>query len=252
MTEAPVEVPTGYEEISAHGVRAWVRAEAIEDVRSILEGGDRVWEWAGRREGVVALEGRAPTYVIPRETAGPDWVVRRGLRGGMVAPLLHDRYLALGTPRPFKEIQTSQHAVARGVATPRVIAGVVYGLGPLYQSDVVTEFVPRATTLADRIQHTEDVTSALDRARRVIEELSAAGVLHVDVNARNILLVADDETAWVIDLDRARVVTSSPALLRERMARRLARSISKVAGPDRPELTEAEVFARLARSEFPE
>ena len=123
---------------------------------------------------------------------------------------MEDRYLRGGRPRPFRELSASAAARARGIRTPAIVAGATYVDGIHYRCDLVTEVVADATTLAD-VLHEQDGTRgwlvAMAAAGALIRELADAGVFHVDLNARNILLAGTPASAWVIDLDRARVLT---------------------------------------------
>jgi 3-deoxy-D-manno-octulosonic acid kinase len=160
-----------------------------------------------------------------------------------------DRYLRAGRPRPFRELAASVEARDRGIRTPAVVAGATYADGLYYRCDLVTEWVPDAPTLADVLQR-EDGTRgwlvAMAAAGELARELARAGIFHVDLNARNILL-GEDGSRWVIDLDRARVLRGSSETVGERMVARLTRSIVKIGTPTGEHLSDREVQAALER-----
>ena len=82
----------------------------------------------------------------------------------------------------------------------------------------------------------------------LVRAIHEAGVVHNDLNLRNILIAsgADGERAWLLDLDRAVVMRDSAAKFeRNLMLRRFARSLKKLEKENRTRLRdgEREVFA---------
>ncbi|MDH3270823.1 MAG: hypothetical protein OEN56_05790, partial [Gemmatimonadota bacterium] len=169
--------------------------------------------------------------------AGPDgrdrWVVRHYRRGGAVASLLGDRYFSLGRPRPVRELAVSVTARARGVPTPAVVAAAVYRAGLFDRYDLVTELVPSVQPLAAWLEGSTPLAGwerAVDGAARLVRQLSDAGIVHVDLNAHNVLLSPEEpENGWVVDLDRARVTSAPNREVARRMSTRLLRSVRKIA-----------------------
>lgn len=164
---------------------------------------------------------------------------------------MDDRYLRVGRARPFREIEASCLARARGVRTPAAIAGVTYDDGPYYRCDLVTEVVPDVRTLADLL-HEHDGTRgwlvSMARAGALIRQLADVGVYHIDLNARNVLMADDpSEAPWVVDLDRARILGRPSRSVRDRMQVRLTRSIVKIGTPTGERLRDAEIEAALSR-----
>ena len=180
--------------------------------------------------------GRGPVHVV--DIAGTRRAVRHYRRGGAVARVLGDRYLGGEPTRPWTELWASEAARARGIPTPRVVAGVVYGALGSYRADLMTDFVPHATELAALLFGTQTSTkeriSALQVTGRLVARLDDTGVRHRDLNAHNVLISRDLEgpAAWLLDLDRCSV---SPAGSRGRAPR---------GGIDQP----APMLARLERS----
>ena len=131
--------------------------------------------------------------------------------------------------------------------TPAVVCGAVYLDGHTYTADLVTEFIADTTTLADALHRHDGSrgwTDALGRAGALIRLLAQAGVLHVDLNAHNILL-GPGQTAWVVDLDRARILQRPSRAAGDRMRARLVRSILKIGTPTGEPLSVSEVEAAL-------
>src|SRR5690606_9732594 len=131
-----VRLPAGYARVPVAGVEAFVWREAAGWLEEALARTGDLTTWAVAHPAAERLAGRrAPVLVVPAPTRGPDsrerWAVRRYVRGG-AARALGDRYAALGTPRPLRELRASVGARARGVPTPAVVAGTVLRSGALY------------------------------------------------------------------------------------------------------------------------
>lgn len=223
------------------GGRARVRPEAEGWVRATLEEGRTLFEEARDDPDRIELRGRGPAYAIPapaRTRADPDsrparWLVRHYRRGGAVASLLGDRYLRLGTPRPFRELAASEEVRARGVETPRVVAAAVYPAGVFYRGDLVTDFVEGARDLAEILFSDDEEPSRRRRAAAaagaLVGELGRAGIHHRDLNAKNVLLVGEGEAlrALALDLDRCRLAAAGTAVPPGPMLARLLRSLHR-------------------------
>jgi 3-deoxy-D-manno-octulosonic acid kinase len=234
-----VTLPPGYEERSVGAVTGFAWAQALEWLELVLGQGLDLHSWAASREDAKPLVGRGPVHAIGAPAPGPDgrqrWAVRRYRRGGRVAPVLGDRYLGLGVPRPMRELLATTEARSRGILAPAVVAGAIYPAGPFYRANLVTELIPNARTLEALIfgsGGTPDASDVLRAAGRLVTRLEDAAVLHADLNAANVLLVRGDEGsgARVVDLDRCRVFPVGAAPRGDRMRRRLERSLRKLAG----------------------
>lgn len=234
----PAETP--HRELRAGGARALALPAIAGAVEDLLAGGT-LYGWASAHPERRGLGGRGQALRVPAPQPGGDgdvWVVRHYVRGGSVAaPLLGDRYLRLGTPRPFAELRASERALARGVRTPRVLAAASYPAGLFRRGDLVTGWLPDALHLADALfggrggAVDRDASRLLETAGALVRELTMAGVEHVDLNARNVLLRQRDGglEGWVLDLDRARLHPEAVVSAGARMLARLERSLAKVA-----------------------
>lgn len=185
------------------------------DARPRLEQWLRHWgtldRAAAAQEGVQPLQGRGRVWRVPEASVpgGTGWVVRHYRRGGSVAAVLGDRYLRVGTPRPFLEHAASQALAEVGVPTPRVVGAAVYPAGLFYRGDLVTEWVPGSRDLADVLFGDDpgEATTAMRATGRLLRLAHDRGMVHPDLNLKNILIVQRDHDAeaMVLDLDRARV-----------------------------------------------
>jgi 3-deoxy-D-manno-octulosonic acid kinase len=240
-----VSFPWGFKEVTGHFGWGFARPAAQAWLAQTIGEGKMLREVAAAHPQSRELKGRGPVYVIPGVGAGAEWVVRPYRRGGRVAaPLLGDRYLRGGLPRPLAEVGASQEAIRRAIPTPPVIAGAIYPSGPFYRADLVTEFVPRSRTLAAVFFHHLPANAAtrihaLRAAGQLIGRMANKGLEHPDLNAKNILLVPDKGLllGLVLDLDRCRVGDPIPPL---RMLRRLEQSMRKLASATGDPLTDKE------------
>lgn len=230
--------PEGFVRLRGVGARGFVRPEALEWASAALTRWGNLERAGAHADDALALEGRGAVHAVAAPTGG-RWVIRRYHRGGAMGPILGDRHLRQGTPRPWVETRASEAARRRGIPTPRVVAGVVYPARLFYRAELVTEYLPRSVDLAGLLfdeappEGWDDPrlrSSALHDAGALVVRLAEAGILHRDLNARNLLVHRDDDdepTMSVLDLDRARVrrVGSVDPL---RMATRLERSLRKI------------------------
>jgi tRNA A-37 threonylcarbamoyl transferase component Bud32 len=111
---------------------------------------------------------------------------------------------------------------------------VIHG-GAVYRADLATRLVPDAADLADTVLGGDrgDVAqraAAWRAAGELLHDAFAAGVVHADLNMRNILVQRGAvPTAYLLDLDRAVVRDGVvPDAARQRMLRRLHRSRQKL------------------------
>jgi 3-deoxy-D-manno-octulosonic acid kinase len=160
-----------------------------------------------------------------------------------------DRYFRVGRLRPWRELAAATSARARGIPTPAVVCAIAYVESRHYTADLVTEVVPDSATLADTLLANDGTRGwlvAMARAGALIRQLAEAGVFHVDLNARNVLLqTTPEQTAFVVDLDRARILKRPSASTADRMRARLIRSILKIGTPTGERLAVSEVEAAL-------
>jgi 3-deoxy-D-manno-octulosonic acid kinase len=205
--------------------------DARDFVHDAIERAGTLADYAANHDQVETIRGRGPLFIVP----GPGrarWVVRKLRHGGLLAPLTGDRFLRLGTPRPFNELLLAAELCERGIPTPAVVAAAVYLRGFLYRGEVAREEVRNARDLADCLfgepaldghQRTEVLTAA----GQLIGSLHDAGIIHPDLNLRNVLIVeraAAVPQAFILDLEKCRTVGRLSRLSRRSMLRRFRRS----------------------------
>ena len=233
-----MKVPDGFVPVGGMAADGFARPEAAEAIRHELVRWGSLARAGAHAADTLRLQGRGAVYAVPAPDGG-RWVIRRYRRGGWMAPLLGDRYLRRGPGRPLVETRASEAARARGIATPRVVAGVVYPSGAFYRADLVTEWVPDAQDLASLLFPADggsaagapyDPRALLAGAGMLAVRLARAGIRHRDLNAKNVLVAPPgaepDARFLVLDLDRATV--HAPGSLDVRpMGARLERSLRK-------------------------
>lgn len=233
-----MSLPAGYEGVDIGPVHAFAVREAVTWLREVLASGETLGSWASARASGTALAGRGAVFSVPAPVAGPEgrprWVARHYYRGGAVAaPLLGDRYLALGHPRPLQELVASHNARARGIPTPAVVAGAIYDAGIWYRADLVTEQIPDGTDLAEVLfgqnEAKIDPAAALSATGALVRRLERTGILHPDLNAKNVVLARDgaEVRAHLVDLDGCRARAPGVPAPAFTMRQRLERSLRK-------------------------
>ncbi|MGQ4659772.1 3-deoxy-D-manno-octulosonic acid kinase [Lysobacter sp. F6437] len=170
-------------------------------------------------------------------------VLRRYLRGGLVARFNRDRYLWRGADdtRSFAEFRLTRAVAEKGVPVPRPIAACYRREGLYYRAAILIERLPDVRTLADRAMVAGD-GAPWEEAGRLVARAHRAGLDHADLNAHNLLFDTTGQ-GWVIDLDRGRMHIPATGW-RERNLKRLKRSLLKLRG-DRPVEAVERDFARL-------
>jgi len=156
-------------------------------------------------------------------------LLRRYLRGGLVANVSRDRYWwrDSATTRSFAEFRLTRAAAAKGIPVPKPVAAYYRREGMFYTAAIMLERLENVRTLADRAAVAGD-GAPWEEAGRLIARCHRAGLDHADLNAHN-LLFDPAGRGWVIDLDRGRLRIPETAW-RERTLARLERSVLKLRG----------------------
>ena len=224
---------TAYVEIPCGGGRLVVRRADLDFARAAIAEAGSLYRYAARHPDARSLRGRGTLYGLPLP-AGGEWIVRRLGHGGLLTPLTRDRFLRVGLPRPFNELQLALALPLRGVDTPAVAAAVVYPHGVWYRGEVAREAIPGARDLAACLFSESGYTHAgaashLAAAGALVARLHTAGLDHPDLNLRNILAVESGGRvrAYIIDLEKCRLRPSLSARRRRRMLDRLRHSVRR-------------------------
>ncbi|CAM3546508.1 MAG: 3-deoxy-D-manno-octulosonic acid kinase [Halomonas sp.] len=180
-----------------------------------------------RRQGLIVGEapGRGSSFFL-QATPTEQWVLRPYRRGGMAARLSEKRYFWTGTERTraFRELRLTATLFAQGLPVPRPVASCVTRHGLTYEAALMTVRIPGARALAELLNRRQADDALLQQVGSMIKRFHQAGLDHVDLNARNILIDSND-TPWLIDLDRCRL--RSPGQWQNDNLTRLKRSLIK-------------------------
>lgn len=181
------------------------------------------WRARGAIVGMAAGRGQA---LLLHTHFGPA-VLRPYLRGGWAARLSADRYLFTGfdRSRPFREARILARLWDDGMPVPKILAGLCSRHGRCYTGSLLTRRIERAATLADRLDSLLPADAAWPEIGRVLRRFHDAGIVHADLNARNVLL-SDEGAVHVLDFDRARFAPASWRRFRGNLER-LRRSLVK-------------------------
>ncbi len=184
------------------------------------------WRQQGRVVG--EAPGRGSSLFL--EAGADQWVLRPYRRGGLVARVSEARYLWLGLERTraFRELRLNADLHERGLPVPRPVAAGVIRHGLTYEAALLTVRIPGAQALAQRLTENHADDTLLESVGVTIRLFHDAGLDHVDLNARN-LLVDDAGKTWLIDLDRCRI-RHGGRHVPDNLAR-LARSLDKLGHP---------------------
>lgn len=232
-----MRLPKGYLGIRHNRSIAFALPTALDWMKSVLNSGSTLYNWAYQHSTGCAHAGRGEAYVFPVPTSignSTHWIIRHYWRGGIFQSHLNDRHLIAWTPRPIAELWVNVEARSRDIPTPRIVAGTAERSGIFYRADLVTEWIPDTIDLASAIftlsKNLGFQTAALIAAGKLVRLLGNKRILHTDLNASNILLnkVNGVLAAHVIDLDRCQALSPTARAPVQLMRRRLEHSLRKL------------------------
>ncbi|WP_027965692.1 3-deoxy-D-manno-octulosonic acid kinase [Halomonas halocynthiae] len=184
--------------------------------------------WRNQQRVLGTAPGRGSSvFINPSNlSSDPAWVLRPYLRGGMAAKISRQRYLWTGLERTraFCEMRLLAKLYQQGLPVPRPVGACVTRAKLTWSGALITVCIPQARTLADLVlAHGADST-LLEQVGSVIRRFHEAGLDHVDLNARNLLIDAENKV-WLIDLDRCRL--RRPGRWQSANLARLGRSLAR-------------------------
>jgi 3-deoxy-D-manno-octulosonic acid kinase len=181
------------------------------------------WQERGALDG--EARGRGTVHFI--KSGDKAYVLRHYRRGGLVARVTSDRYLWRGEAetRAFREWQLLYHLHRAGLPVPTPIAARYRRHGLTCTGDLLTERLLDSESLASRLRARGIPILGWITIGRCIRTFHDLGVCHADLNAHNILLVADD-LVYLVDFDRGRLM--KPGLWCDGNLVRLRRSLEKI------------------------
>lgn len=181
-----------------------------------------------RREGAVVGKARGRGTALFLDTSFGPAVLRRYLRGGWPARLSKAHYVFNGfeRSRPLAEFRMLARLYQAGLPVPHPLAALCSRSGPVYTGWLLTARIGDGTPLADLLAERGGEEALWRRTGHCIRRFHEQGVVHADLNARNILLDADD-AVYLIDFDRARIRKGDRRAGAANLAR-LRRSLEKL------------------------
>ena len=240
-------LPPGFRLVRDGRLRILLRGDTPE-----LEGLLRRWATNTLPPARALLGGRGGVGAFPLR---PDLVavLRPYRRGGLIRRINQSRYFG-ARPRPFRELRASEALRAAGVPTPEVLAAAVrWDVPGCYRGALATREVPGTINLWRYLQQAPapERGPACVAAAAVTRQMHDAGAIHPDLNLQNYLVrrTASGHDAWIIDLDRVRLVPVTPPARRAAFER-ICRSIRKL-DPESAVITLAcvEAFRTVAEGE---
>jgi len=182
------------------------------------------WEQQGALAGKAAGRGR----VLFLDTEFAPVVLKQYLRGGWAARISRDRYVFSGfeRSRPLLEFKMLEQLAAAGLPVPEPLAAICQREGKMYSGWLMTRRILEAEPLADQIAIRRGDPLMWRRTGACIRRFHDFGLVHADLNARNIL-VGKGDSIHLVDFDRSRIRKSDSRACGANL-RRLHRSLEKI------------------------
>ena len=169
--------------------------------------------------------GRAP--VVYFALGEKSFVLKHYYRGGAVASILKDRYLgsSIIKSRAFREFRLLKKMSGLGLPVPTAVAAHIKKGLLWYRGDLITEELKQVETLSDMLSGNKLAEESWQRIGRCIKRFHQHNIYHADLNARNILLMANLDV-YLIDFDNSYIRLGSDSWKMANLAR-LKRSLLK-------------------------
>ena len=219
-------IPEGFR-VRSVGDRICIFRESYQRVMLDLAGEQEI----GLRS-ILRLRGRGRPAVIPADTE--KLVVRHYYHGGVLRRLTGD--LFFGVERFLNELRTLEAAHRSGVAVPLPVGLLIEPVSRIFfRADLITVYISGSVDLLSyyrqvfsgpRIDSSANLAALVAAAGRQVSLLHRSGILHGDLQVKNLLIRPNLHSSEVVllDFDRARFGKSG----REKNLRRLYRSFLKM------------------------
>ena len=166
------------------------------------------------------LMGRAQIHIIE-----PDLVVRTLTHGGVLRHMTGERFVS--PARSMRELEISAYLIANNIPTPEILALVLRRNRFFYHIRVISKLVPDSVDLLTYLERpNQDTLAILEQTGSLIRRIHALGLYHADLHLKNILL-DENRTPWVIDLDKGYRFSSLGLVLQQKTLRRFIHSCNK-------------------------
>lgn len=183
---------------------------------------DRVADALLERAGCepAGKEGRDEVYRFALDDG--HGILRPFRRGGFIRHFIHDAYFLHN--RPLRELRVHTHCYRFGLPVPEPLGVMWTRRGPWYRGAIATREL-QAVNLQEHIRHSGVAEEDCRRAGAAIRAMHDAGVIHADLQIRNILI--GEGGAFIIDFDNAKVLSKAGSAARSGNLLRLKRSFVK-------------------------
>ena len=180
----------------------------------------------GESADKIKTGGRGGAYVV-QTPIGP-LLLRQYLRGGLVAPIMKDRYMWHGgnKTRSFTEYHLTAEAYENGAPVPEPIAAMYWRKGRFYRAAILVQFLRDIQTFGAMMIE-KGAAAPWEACGRLISRAHRKGLDHADLNAHNIVFNPRGQ-GWLIDFDRSAIRIPDTSW-REKNLERLKRSVLKLA-----------------------
>jgi 3-deoxy-D-manno-octulosonic acid kinase len=182
------------------------------------------WREGSKTEAVFG--GRGGSLKI--DLQGQAAILRRYLRGGMMASVSTDSYLWTGKlkTRPWREWSILKQALERDLPVPQPLGIYVRRTGLLYRAAIITAWIDDTETLAARLMRQPLNRETWVELGLLLQKFQELGFRHADLNANNLLINQQDQL-FIIDFDKAERMKSLQDW-QWLTLRRLQRSLDKI------------------------
>jgi len=181
-----------------------------------------------REQGGLVGEAAGRGSALLLETPFAPAVLRRCLRGGWAARVSRDHYLFTGfdRSRPVAEFRMLARLAEAGLPVPDPLAALCRRSGLFCTGWLMTRRIMDARPLADLLADCSTDMGLWRNAGAGIRQFHDYGVVHADLNARNIM-VGPGGAIHLIDFDRARISAGANRAYAANL-KRLRRSLEKL------------------------
>ena len=224
-------VPQGYTRHDGDGSILVVKSELENALKPLMETGFP--RLAGLPGAHTTAGGRAGPVHLALAGESQRIFVRPYAHGGLAGAALGRSFRS--PDRALQELEASARATALGLPIPEMLGLTAHRVSPLaWQMEFWSWWIPDSMTLSLCLRGSamspESRRSLLGAVGRALRSCHEHGLIHRDLNARNII-VMQGESGWnalVVDLDRASFAGGPlPLGKRLRQLRRLYRSLAK-------------------------
>lgn len=182
--------------------------------------------WMQKKDSVLLEGGRGASVLFYEQ--GNKYVLRRYLRGGLMAKITQNLYFWSGieSSRVYQENKVLEYATAKGLPVAPCLGYCIERSGVFYQQAIITQYVENTGTLASLLEQKELASELWYNLAKAIKNMHQLNINHADLNANNILLTQDNQCC-LIDFDKAQIMSGAGGWSNANI-QRLLRSLHKL------------------------